>query len=53
MITFLGVYFARLCFKLNNLTGQNFGMFKLKLSWLVTLTTDPPAVISHPDWLAL
>ena len=35
------VHFTRLCFKINNLT-------KLKLSWPVTLTSDPPAVISCP-----
>ena len=44
----LGVCFTRLCFKLNNLTGQKFGMSELKLSWPVTLTGDPPAVISRP-----
>ena len=48
IVTFLGVYFTRLCFKLNNLTGQKFGMSELKLSWPVTLTGDPPAVISRP-----
>ena len=42
------VHFTRLCFKINNLTGQKFGMSKLKLSWPVTLTSDPPAVISCP-----
>jgi hypothetical protein len=49
MVTFLGVYFTRLCFKLNNLTGQKFGMSELKLSWPVTLTADPPAVILRSD----
>jgi hypothetical protein len=48
MVTFLGVYFTRLCFKLNNLAGREFGMSELKLSWPVTLTADPPAVISRP-----
>jgi hypothetical protein len=33
IVTFLGVYFTRLCFKLNNLTGQKFAMSELKLSW--------------------
>ena len=47
IVTFLGVYFTRLCFKLNNLTGQKFGTSKLKLSWPVTLTCEPPAVISR------
>jgi hypothetical protein len=42
------VYFTRLCFELNNLTGQKFGMSELKLSWPVTLTGVPPAVISRP-----
>ena len=49
IVPFLGVYFTRLCFKLNNLTGQKFGMSELKLSWPVTLSGDPPAVISRPD----
>ena len=48
IVTFLGVYFTRLCFKLNNSTGQKFGMSELKLSWPVTLTGNPPAVISRP-----
>ena len=34
--------------KLNNLTGQKFGMSELKLSWSVTLTGDPPANTSRP-----
>jgi hypothetical protein len=38
IVTFLGVYFNRLCF----LTGQ-------KLSWPVTLTGEPPGVISRPE----
>jgi hypothetical protein len=49
MVTFLGVYFTRLCFKLNNLTGQKFDMSELKLSWPVTLTANPPAFISCPE----
>jgi hypothetical protein len=44
----LGIYFTGLCFKLNNLTGQKFGMSELKLSWPITLTGDHPAVISGP-----
>jgi hypothetical protein len=40
---------GRLCFKLNNLTGQKFSMSKLKSSWPVTLTGDPPAIILCPD----
>jgi hypothetical protein len=38
------VYFTRVCFELNNLTGQKFGMSELKLSW-------PPAVISRPAYM--
>jgi hypothetical protein len=45
IVTFLGVYFNRLCF----LTGQKFGTSKLKLSWPVTLTGEPPGVISRPE----
>jgi hypothetical protein len=41
MVTFLGVYFTRLCFTLNNLTSQKFDMSELKLRWPVTLTADP------------
>ena len=40
--------FTRLCFKLNNLTGQKFGMSEVKLRWPVTLTGDPPAVTVRP-----
>jgi hypothetical protein len=42
---FRGIYFTRLCFKLNNM---KYGMSELKLSWPVTLTGVPPAVISRP-----
>ena len=48
IVTFLGVCFNRLCFKLNNLTSHKFSMSELKLSWVVTLTSDPSTVISHP-----
>jgi hypothetical protein len=34
------------------LIGQKFGMSELKLSWPVTLTGDPPAVISRHDFFA-
>jgi hypothetical protein len=46
---FRGILYQALL-KLNNLTGQKFGMSELKLSWPVTLTGKPPAMISRPDW---
>ena len=44
IVTFFGVYFIRLCFELNTLTGQKLVMSELKLGWPVTLTSDPPAI---------
>jgi hypothetical protein len=49
----LGVYFTRLCFKLNNLLRQKFGMSELKLSWPVTLTGNHPAFNLRPALCAL